>query len=52
MSLYDRLRRGLRRTATHLAGRVDEVSAQSPDGAPDISTILHHFSLARKYLPK
>ncbi len=39
MSLYDRLRRGLRRTATHLAGRVDEVSAQSPDGAPDISTI-------------
>ena len=39
MSLYDRLRRGLRRTATHLAGRVGEVSAQSADGAPDISTI-------------
>ena len=39
MSLYDRLRRGLHRTATHLAGRVDEVSARSADGAPDIPTI-------------
>ena len=39
MSLYDRLRRGLHRTATHLAGRVDEVSAQSAGGAPDIQTI-------------
>ena len=40
MSVYERLRLGLRRTAKHLAGRVDEVSAQAvPHGGPDIPTI-------------